>query len=77
VLRNHAIKSLLPKTYPERAFSVEYMLKDLGYALDVARETGLKLESAELAQSLYRAAVRQGVGGRYFPVVRQVIEKGG
>jgi 3-hydroxyisobutyrate dehydrogenase-like beta-hydroxyacid dehydrogenase len=77
VLRNHAIKSLLPKTYPERAFSVEYMLKDLGYALDVARETGLKLESAELAQSLYRAAVRQGVGGRYFPVVRQVIEKDG
>lgn len=76
VLRNHAVKSLLPKTYPERAFSVEYMLKDLGYALDMAREAGLKLESAELAQSLYRGAVRQGVGGRYFPVVRQVIEPG-
>ncbi len=75
VMRNHGMKSLLPKTYPERAFSVEYMLKDLGYALDVAKEAGLRLESAELAQSLYRRAVEHGDGPSYFPVVRRVIDK--
>lgn len=74
VLRNHGMKSLLPKTYPERAFSVTYMLKDLGYALDLAQEMGLKLESAELAQALYRQAAAAGYGDLYFPVVRRVID---
>jgi hypothetical protein len=74
VMRSHGMKSLLPHTYPERAFSVEYMLKDLGYALNVAGEVGLRLESAELAQSLYRRAIEHGDGERYFPVVRRVID---
>lgn len=74
VMRNHGMKSLLPNAYPERAFSVEYMLKDLAYALDVAQEVGLKLESAELAQSLYRRTVAAGHGAFYFPVVRRVID---
>jgi 3-hydroxyisobutyrate dehydrogenase-like beta-hydroxyacid dehydrogenase len=73
-LRSHATKALLPQVYPERAFSVEYMLKDLGYALDVAQEVGLKLESAELAQALYRRAAAAGHGEFYFPVVRRVID---
>jgi hypothetical protein len=74
VMRNHGMKSLLPNTYPPRAFSVEYMLKDLGYALDVAKQVGLKLESAELAHSLYKRAVAAGDGEFYFPVVRRVID---
>ncbi|HEX7928977.1 MAG TPA: NAD(P)-dependent oxidoreductase [bacterium] len=73
-MRNHGMKSLLPQTYPERAFSVEYMLKDLGYALDVAKQVGLKLKSAELAQSLYRRTVDAGHGEYYFPVVRRIID---
>jgi hypothetical protein len=74
VLRNHGMKSLLPKTYPERAFPVDYMLKDLGYALSVAQDVGLTLESAELARSLYRRAIERGDKDLYFPVVRRVIE---
>jgi hypothetical protein len=74
VLRNHGMKSLLPETYPERAFSVAYMLKDLGYALDLAQETGLKLDTAELAKALYQKAVSAGHGDLYFPVVRRVID---
>ena len=35
-LRNHGMKAILPRAFPERAFSVEYALKDLGYALELA-----------------------------------------
>jgi 3-hydroxyisobutyrate dehydrogenase-like beta-hydroxyacid dehydrogenase len=73
-LRNHGMKSLLPKVYPERAFSVRYMLKDLGYALDMARTVGVNLESADLARTVYERAVTQGHGDLYFPVVRRVLD---
>src|SRR5579863_17992 len=59
-LRNHGMKSLLPQVYPERAFSVRYMLKDLGYALDLASGVDLSLESAELAKTVYERAVAEG-----------------
>jgi 3-hydroxyisobutyrate dehydrogenase len=74
-LRNHGMKSLLPQVYPERAFSVRYMLKDLGYALDLASGVDLSLESAELAKTVYERAVAEGHGDYYFPVVRRVIDK--
>jgi hypothetical protein len=73
-LRNHGMKSLLPKVFPERAFSVRYMLKDLGYALNLAESVGVHLDSAELAREVYGRAVAAGHGDLYFPVVRRVIE---
>jgi len=73
-LRNHGMKSLLPNVYPERAFSVRYMLKDLGYALDLAHTADVKLESGECARGVYERAVAHGDGDLYFPVVRRVLE---
>jgi 3-hydroxyisobutyrate dehydrogenase-like beta-hydroxyacid dehydrogenase len=73
-LRNHGMKALLPKVFPERAFSVRYMLKDLGYALELAEGAGLHLDSAELAREVYGRAVEAGHGDLYFPVVRRVID---
>jgi 3-hydroxyisobutyrate dehydrogenase-like beta-hydroxyacid dehydrogenase len=73
-LRNHGMKSLLPQVYPERAFSVRYMLKDVGYALDLAESAGVHLDSGELARGLYERAVAAGHGELYFPVVRRVLE---
>ena len=35
-LRNHGIKAIVPGNFPERAFSTEYALKDLSYALELA-----------------------------------------
>ncbi|MCX7366855.1 MAG: NAD(P)-dependent oxidoreductase [Alphaproteobacteria bacterium] len=32
-LRNHGMKAMLPGVFPERAFSTEYALKDLSYAI--------------------------------------------
>ena len=39
-LRNHGMKAMLPGVFPERAFSTEYALKDLGYAIQMAEESG-------------------------------------
>ena len=35
-LRNHGMKAIVPGNFPERAFSTEYALKDLSYALELA-----------------------------------------
>ena len=47
-LRNHGMKAIVPGVFPERAFSTEYALKDLSYALELAGDAGVKLRGAEL-----------------------------
>ena len=72
-LRNHAMKAVLPGAFPERAFSAEYALKDIGYALDLARDAGLAVPGAERAAALLRAAIARGDGALYWPVISRVI----
>jgi len=72
-LRNHGMKSVLPGVFPERSFSAEYALKDLSYALDLAREAGLSLDGAELADKRLRAAISAGDGKLYHPVISRRI----
>ena len=74
VLRSHGMKAMLPGIFPERAFSVEYMLKDLSYALALAADAGVSMPGAELADRLLKEAAAQGYGAHYFPVVSKVIE---
>jgi 3-hydroxyisobutyrate dehydrogenase-like beta-hydroxyacid dehydrogenase len=76
-LRNHGMKAMLPGIYPERAFSTEYALKDLGYALDLARETGLRLRGAEIVDAVLRETAEAGFGGQYFPVLAKIVAKTG
>ena len=75
-LQNHAVKAMAPRQFPEKSFPPEYALKDLGYAIDLARDMGVDPQVALLAERYYRAAVEQGHGGRYFPVVIELIDKG-
>jgi 3-hydroxyisobutyrate dehydrogenase-like beta-hydroxyacid dehydrogenase len=72
-LRNHGMKAMLPDAYPERAFSVEYALKDIRYALQFAREAGLELTGAMNARALLKRASEAGFGTEYFPVLARVI----
>jgi 3-hydroxyisobutyrate dehydrogenase-like beta-hydroxyacid dehydrogenase len=72
-LRNHGIKAVLPNVFPERAFSTNYMRKDIGYALDLAEEVGAKIHGAELASQLLREASEAGFGDFYWPVVSRVV----
>jgi 3-hydroxyisobutyrate dehydrogenase-like beta-hydroxyacid dehydrogenase len=75
-LRNHGLKAMLPGIFPERAFSAQYALKDISYALECARDAGLKLAGAELARTRLEEAIAQGFGEQYWPVVAQVIGEG-
>ena len=73
-LRNHGLKAIVPGDFPERAFSTEYALKDLSYALELAAEAGLHLRGAAQTEAVLKEAVAQGHGERYFPVIAQVID---
>lgn len=72
-LRHHAVKSMLPRVYPEKSFPPEYKVKDLTYLLELSEELCSPLKSMELALAYYRKAIEAGYGGRYFTAVREVI----
>ncbi|MCP4616059.1 MAG: NAD(P)-dependent oxidoreductase [Bradyrhizobium sp.] len=74
-LRNHGMKAILPGVFPERAFSTEYALKDLSYALELASDAGLKLRGAELVGTILQEAIDAGSGDNYFPVIAKLIGK--
>jgi 3-hydroxyisobutyrate dehydrogenase-like beta-hydroxyacid dehydrogenase len=73
-LRNHGMKSILPGTFPERAFPVDYARKDLSYALALAAEMGVETVGAEAARAMLDAASEAGHGARYFPALFNVVD---
>ena len=68
-LRNHGLKAIVPGNFPERAFSTEYALKDLSYALELAADAGIRIRGAELIGQVFQEAIDAGSGGAYFPVI--------
>ena len=73
-LRNHGMKAIVPGVFPERAFSTEYALKDLSYALELAADAGLKIRGAELIGTVLEEAIDAGSGDDYFPVIAKHID---
>jgi len=73
-LRNHGMKAMLPGIFPERAFSSEYALKDLSYAIQMAEEKGVPALGADVARELMERAVELGHGKEYWPVLIKAIE---
>jgi 3-hydroxyisobutyrate dehydrogenase len=74
VLRNHGMKAMLPGTFPERAFSTRYAMKDLSYALEMAEASGLDMAAAKLTMTRLQQADDAGYGQNYHPVVLKVID---
>ena len=74
-LRNHGLKAIVPGNFPERAFSTEYALKDLSYALELAGDAGIKIRGAELVGKILQEAIDAGSGGAYFPVIAKHIDR--
>jgi len=72
-LRNHGMKAMLPGDFPERAFSVEYARKDLRYALDLARSTGVDARGARNVDDWFARAIDAGLGDQYHPVISRLI----
>ncbi len=74
VLRSHGMKSMLPRDFPERAFSTRYAMKDLSYALEMAAECGLAVPGSELTMQRLRQSEQAGNGEKYHPAVLDVID---
>jgi 3-hydroxyisobutyrate dehydrogenase-like beta-hydroxyacid dehydrogenase len=68
-LRNHGMKAMLPRQFPENAFCAEYALKDLGYALELARAGGIAAAGAEVARDRLGRVIGRGHGRKYWPVL--------
>ena len=76
-LRNHGMKAIVPENFPERAFSTEYALKDLSYALELADDAGVRIRGAELIGQVLQEAIDEGSGAAYFPVIAKHIGQAG
>ena len=74
-LRNHARKAMLPRHFPEKSFPPEYVLKDIGYVLELAAQEGVSAHVTQLAQRYYAATASNGWSGRYFPAVIEVVDR--
>jgi 3-hydroxyisobutyrate dehydrogenase len=70
-LRNHGRNAMLPRRYPERAFSTRYAVKDLEYALSLAAQTGIEAPGARLARERFLETIAAGDGDRYWPVIAE------
>ncbi|MNV60150.1 2-(hydroxymethyl)glutarate dehydrogenase [compost metagenome] len=75
VLRNHGRKAMLPRLFPDKSFSPEYVLKDIACVLELAEEVGVATRVTELAQRYYATTAQAGFSGCYFPAVIEVIDR--
>ena len=75
VLRNHGRNAMLPRSYPERAFSTRYAQKDLEYALALAAQAGVEATGARLMRERFERAIAAGDGDRYWPVIAEHVER--
>jgi 3-hydroxyisobutyrate dehydrogenase-like beta-hydroxyacid dehydrogenase len=74
VLRNHGMKSMLPDTHPKQAFPVDYIIKDLSYAIRLAEESGVRMEGAYATRDLLDRTAKMGLGDRYYTAIIKAIE---
>lgn len=74
-LRNHGFKAVAPRAFPKRVFSTDYMLKDLSYALEMARDFDIEAQEAALCARLLGEASKKGFAEDYWPVIVKLIEK--
>jgi 3-hydroxyisobutyrate dehydrogenase-like beta-hydroxyacid dehydrogenase len=72
-LRNHGMKALLPEQHPEHAFPVTYMLKDVRYAMDLARSAGFDLQGAGTAKRLLEETEKAGLGAKYHTALIEAV----
>lgn len=75
VLRNHGVKAMVPRNFPEKAFPSTYVLKDLGYSIELAESMGVEPRLPRLVEQYYKTAIEQGLGEKYFPTIIELIGK--
>lgn len=73
-LQNHAKKAMAPRAFPEKAFPSDYVLKDMGYCIELAGQMGVEPRMANRAAEYYKRAVDEGIGAKYFPAIIELVE---
>ncbi|MBW8764563.1 MAG: NAD(P)-dependent oxidoreductase [Microbacterium sp.] len=73
-LRNTATATMIPDEFPERAFPVDYAIKDLRLALQLAADSDVPVGAAQQTMDLLQRAHDAGLGAAYYPVMIKVIE---
>ena len=74
VLRNHGMKCLLTGEHPtEGAFPTDYILKDLGYALDFAEGAGVEMRAANVTRDLLERTRDAGFAKNYYTAVIETL----
>jgi 3-hydroxyisobutyrate dehydrogenase-like beta-hydroxyacid dehydrogenase len=73
-LQNTASATMLVEQFPTKAFPVDYAIKDLGLALQLASDAGIPVGAAQQTMDLLSAAHDAGHGDEYYPVMIKVIE---
>ena len=74
VLRNHGVKAMLPGLFPLRAFSINYMIKDMKYAIDLAEETGVDVKGARTTNEVLEEGANGPLAEAYWPAMLAVID---
>lgn len=74
-LQSHGVKAMVPREFPEKAFPSDYVLKDMGYLIELAGQVGVEPRMANRAAQYYREAVDAGIGAKYFPVIVEMIDR--
>ena len=74
MLRNTGMKNLIPDHFPEATFPTDYALKDIGYALDLAKAAGVEPTGALATRALLERSRAQGHALDYYPVFVRTIE---
>ena len=74
VLRNHGVKAMLPGLFPLRAFSINYMIKDMKYAIDLAEETGVDVKGARTTNAVLEEGANGPLAEAYWPAMLAVID---
>lgn len=76
-LRNHCTKSMIPGTFATGTYSTRYAIKDAGYCLKLADDTGVDAKGGRLALERLQQAEAAGFGAEYYPVFYRVVDPGG
>ena len=74
VLRNHGVKAMLPGLFPLRAFSINYMIKDMKYAIDLAEKTGVDVKGARATNEVLEEGANGPMAEAYWPAMLAVID---
>ncbi|HSF94017.1 MAG TPA: NAD(P)-dependent oxidoreductase [Thermohalobaculum sp.] len=72
-LRNHGLKAMLPRVFPESAFPTDYAIKDATYGLALAESAGIEAPGAKQTLRTLRRASEAGMGAQYFPALLRVV----